>query len=341
MLGHLRRAIEFNLEQSGAHGLPCGLYADWNDCLSLGYRGETVFVAFQLRYALKTYIEICELLKKSDEQKWAQEHLNILDENLQKHAWDGEWFIRAYRYDGMKFGSKENDEGSLWLNPQSWSVLSGHASKEQAKMVMKAVRERLATEYGIIIVDPPYEKTDHHVVKAPLFNKGMKENASIFSHTQGWAIIAETMLGNGDQAFKYYRAFMPAAYSTKAEIRQIEPYVNCQFTHSKYSPRFGASRLPWLSGAAAWSYYTATQYILGIQPDYYGLRIDPCFPSSWKEFFVTRRFRKKIFNIKVQNKSGVQKGVKKIIINGEVIAGNLIPLDKMKHNNEVLVEMGL
>lgn len=340
VLGHLKRAIEFNLERSGAHGLPCGLYADWNDCLELGHHGETVFVAFQVRYALKTYIEICELLNKSGEKKWAQEQLKILDENLNKHAWDGEWFIRAYRYDGMKFGSKENDEGSLWLNPQSWSVLSGHASPEQAKMVMKAVRERLATEYGIIIVDPPYEKTDHRVVKAPLFNKGMKENASIFSHTQGWAIIAETMLGNGDQAFKYYRAFMPAAYNTKAEIRQIEPYVNCQFTHSKYSPRFGASRLPWLSGSAAWSYYAATQYMLGIQPDYYGLRIDPCIPSSWRGFSVTRRFRKKTFNIKVQNYSGRKKGVKKIIINGSTIVGNLIPLDKMKDNNEVMVEMG-
>ncbi|UCE05001.1 MAG: N,N'-diacetylchitobiose phosphorylase, partial [bacterium] len=340
VLGHMKRAIEFNLERSGTHGLPCGLYADWNDCLELGHRGETVFVAFQLRYALKTYIEICELLNKSEEKKWAQKHLKILDENLQKHAWDGEWFIRAYRYDGMKFGSRENEEGSLWLNPQTWSVFSGHASHEQAKMVIKAVRERLATEYGVIIVDPPYEKTDHRVVKAPLFNKGMKENASIFSHTQGWAIIAETILGNGDQAYKYYRASMPAAYNTKAEIRQIEPYVNCQFTHSKHSPRFGASRLPWLSGAAAWSYYAATQYILGIQPDYYGLRIDPCIPSSWKEFSVTRKFRKKIFHIKVHNKSGVQKGIKKIITNEEVIAGNLIPLDKMKDENEVCVEMG-
>jgi len=340
VFGHLRRAIEFTLERSGTHGLPYGLYADWNDCLSLGHRGETVFVAFQLRWALKTYIEICGLLNKSEEKEWAKKHLEKLDKNIQQYAWDGEWFMRAYRYDGMKIGSRENDEGNLWLNPQSWSVLSGYASPEQATMVMKAVRERLATEYGIVIVDPPYAKTDHRVVKAPLFNKGMKENGSIFSHTQGWAINAETMLGNGDQAYKYYRAFMPAAYNTKAEIRQIEPYVNSQFTHSKHSPRFGASRLPWLSGAAAWSYYAATQYILGIQPDYHGLRIDPCVPSSWEEFSVTRRFRKKYFNIQVRNKSGVRKGVKKIIINGEVIASNLIPLDKMKDNNEVLVEMG-
>lgn len=339
VLGHMKQAILFNLNRSGKHGLPCGLSADWNDCLQLGHNGETVFVAFQLRYALKTYIEICEMLGKPDEVQWAKGHLETLDKNLQKHAWDGDWFIRAYRYDGIKFGSKENEEGSLWLNPQSWSVLSGHSTKEQAEKAIKAVRERLATDYGIMICDPPFEKTDIKVVKAPLFNKGMKENGAIFCHTQGWAIIAETILGNGEQAYKYFRASMPAAYNTKAEVRQIEPYVYCQFTHSKYSPRYGASRLPWLSGSATWAYYSATQYILGIQPDYTGLKIDPCIPSSWKEFSVSRVFRKKILNIKVQNKSGVQKGVHKIVINGEEIEDNFIPFNKMKENNEILVLM--
>ena len=340
VFAHLRRAIEFNLKRSGAHGLPCGLSADWNDCLELGQEGETVFVALQLRYALKTYIEIAKMLKKSLEVEWAKSHLEKLDKNLHDHAWDGEWFLRAYRYDGMKFGSKENEEGSCWLNPQSWSVLSEHASEKKAQLAMKAVSERLATEYGIIICDPPYEKIDHKIVKAPLFNKGMKENASIFSHTQGWAIIAETMLGNGNQAFKYYRAFMPAAYNTKAEVRQIEPYVNCQFTHSKYSPRFGASRLPWLTGAATWSYYTATQYILGIQPDYSGLKIDPCIPSGWDKVNITRRFRGKLLKIVINNPNGVQKGVKKIIVNEKAIDGNLITMDMMKSENEIIIEMG-
>ncbi len=340
VLGHMRRAIEFNLERSGAHGLPCGLSADWNDCLELGQEGETVFVAFQLRYALMTYSEICELLNRPGEAAWAQEHLSTLDDNLQEHAWDGAWFMRAYREDGMKFGTHENDEGSLWLNPQSWAVFSRHADGVQAEQVMKAVSERLATEYGIMVCDPPYEKTDHHVVKASLFNQGMKENASIFSHTQGWAVIAETMLGHGDKAFAYYRAFMPAAYNTKADVRQIEPYVNCQFTHSKYSPRFGASRLPWLTGAAAWSYYAATQYILGIQPDYSGLRIDPCIPADWKEVSVRRRFRKKLLNITIRNEQGLQKGVCELTLNGERLDGNLIPVEKIKDVNDVTVVMG-
>ena len=340
VLGHMRRAIQFNLDRSGAHGLPCGLSADWNDCLELGHNGETVFVAFQLRYALKTYVEICEMLGKPDEISWAKTHLRKLDDNLEKHAWDGAWYLRAYRADGLKFGSKDNDEASIFLEPQPWAVYSGHTSKERSEKLMNVVKDRLSTDYGLMICDPPVEKTDPKVIKARLFNKGMKENASVFCHTQGWAIIAETLLGRGNQAYEYYRKFMPAAFNTKAEVREIEPYVYCQFANSKYSPRYGASRLPWLSGSASWACYTATQYILGIQPDYAGLKIDPCIPADWKEVRVTRKFRKKHFNIVIKNDNGVQKGVKSITMNGNAVKGNLIPFDLMKERNEVGVVMG-
>jgi cellobiose phosphorylase len=340
VLGHMRRAIQFNLDRSGAHGLPCGLFADWNDCLELGYNGETTFVAFQLRYALKTYIDICEMLNKSDEMQWAQGCLNTLDENLEKHAWDGEWYLRAYRADGLKFGSKENNEASIFLEPQPWAIISGHTSGERAVQLMNIVNKRMMTNYGLMLCDPAVEKTDPRVIKARLFNKGMKENASVFCHTQGWAVIAETLLGRGKEAYDLYRKFMPAAYNTKAEIREIEPYVYNQFINSKYSPRYGAARLPWLSGSASWAYYTVTQYILGIQPDYSGVRIDPCIPSKWKEIKITRRFRENTLNILIKNRDGVQKGVKKIVINGEELNGNFIPIELMKEKNEVLVVMG-
>ena len=339
VVGHLRRAIQFNLDRSGAHGFPCGLSADWNDCLQLGHDGETIFVAFQLRYALREYIEICTMLNKPEEVGWAKSHLTKLDENLDKHAWDGEWYLRAFRADGLKFGSKENDEASIFLEPQPWAVYSGHLSEKRGALLMDVVNKRLSTEYGLMICDPPVEKTDPKVIKAVLFNKGMKENGSIFCHTQGWAIIAEAMLGRGNQAYEYYRKFMPSAYNTKAEVRQIEPYVYCQFTNSKYSPRYGASRLPWLSGSASWAYYTATQYILGIQPDYRGLKIDPCIPSDWKEVKISRKFRKKDFAIIIRNTDGRQKGVKKITVNGEEIKGNVIPFERMKEKNEVIVVM--
>ena len=176
VLGHLRRAIEFSIEHSGAHGLPCGLAADWNDCLVLGLKGESVFVAFQLSFAMKEYIEISEMLGEKAEVAWAKEQWDILNKNIEKYAWDGDWYLRAYRHDGLKFGSHENDEGKIFLNPQTWAVLSGSAKGDRAIKVMDMVYQYLASEYGIALVDPPYEKTEHSVIKAPLFNKGMKEN---------------------------------------------------------------------------------------------------------------------------------------------------------------------
>ena len=340
VLGHLRRAIEFNLERSGAHGLPCGLFADWNDCLQLGQKGESAFVAFQLRFALKTYIEICESLDLADEIQWAKTHLDELDKNLQKHVLDGQWFLRAYRHDGLKFGSKENEEGSIFLNPQAWAVISGHASSEQAQEAMDAVNEQLATPYGVMLCAPPFVNSDLNVVRATLFNPGMKENCSIFNHTQGWAVIAEAMLGRGDRAFEYYKAYLPAAYNDRAEIREIEPYVYCQSTISKYSEHFGASRLPWLSGAATWAYYAATHYILGIQPDYDGLVIDPCIPSSWDGFSVVRNFRDATYRIEVKNPDHVNKGVKQITVDGKKIDGNKVPVFGQGSKHSVKVIMG-
>jgi cellobiose phosphorylase len=340
VLGHLRRAIEFNLERSGKHGLPCGLAADWNDCLMLGHEGESVFVAFQLRFALNQYIEISNLLKKPEEAAWAGSHLKKLDTDIENFAWDGKWYLRAYRWDGMKFGSQDCEEGKIWLNPQTWSVISGFNGGEKASAVLKKVQEQLFTEYGIMVCDPPYIKTDLGVIKAPLFNAGTKENGGIFCHTQGWAVMAEAMQGNGNQAYDYFRAYMPAAYNTRAEIREIEPYVYCQSTHSKYSPRFGASRLPWLSGAATWAFFAASQYILGIRPEYYGITIDPCIPSDWNEIKIVRRFRGKILNIRIINPDGKERGVSGIRIHGETIQGCFIPDSKLKTTNEIEVTLG-
>ncbi len=340
VLGHLKRAIEFNLKRSGKHGLPCGLHADWNDCLKFGHDGESVFVAMQLRFALKTYIEICQLLQNKTEENWAIPLLKTLDDDIQKHAWDGEWFLRGYRADGFKFGSKESDEGQIFMNPQVWAIISGAASKEQSELILQKMKERLSTDFGIMLCDPPYTETDYNIVRAALFNTGMKENGGIFMHTQGWGVIAEAMQGNGNQAYEYFRNYMPAAYNTKAEIRQIEPYVYCQSTHSKYNSRYGSSRVPWLSGSATWSFVAATQYILGLQPQVDGFRINPCIPSHWNEFEVTRIFRGKLLKIKVLNPSNVQFGVKKLIINGIIIKTNKIKIALLGDNNEIIVILG-
>ncbi len=339
VFGHMKRAIQFNLDRRGAHGLPCGLFADWNDCLRFGHNGETVFVAMQLRLALSVYVEVARLLRNKEEEAWAVPLLKELDKTLLEQAWDGEWFLRGYTYDGLKFGSKDVPEGQIFLNPQTWAIISGAATPEQAPLIMKNVKEKLDTDYGLVLCDPPYTNSDYNIIRSQLFNPGLKENGGIFVHTQGWAVMAEALSGNGNQAYKYLRSYLPAAFNTKAEIREIEPYVLCQSTHAKYSPRHGASRIPWLSGSATWTYYAISHYILGIIPEYEGLRIDPCIPSQWDKFTVQRIFRSKMFDIKVENRNGVQKGVKKLVLNGEAIEGNLIPLDKMKDKNDVTVTM--
>ena len=339
VLGHLRRAIEFNLERSGVHGLPCGLDADWNDCIRLGEKGETVFVALQLRFGLREYIDICNMLGEADEAAWGREKLAELDANLEAHAWDGEWYLRAYRYDGMKFGSKACDEGTIFMNPQSWAVLSGHATGERAAQVMESMHKHLATDYGVMVCTPPYVTTDPNVCLGRLFNPGMKENGGIFNHTQGWGVMAAARLGMGDRAWEYMRNVMPASFNDRAEIREVEPYAVCQSTHSRFSPRYGTGRVSWLSGSAVWNYVAMTNAILGIQADYEGLRIDPCLPSHWEGFTATRRFRGATYNITVRNPNGRCKGVNALSVNGKAIAGNLVPPAAAGETVEVIAEI--
>ncbi|MBT3376969.1 MAG: N,N'-diacetylchitobiose phosphorylase [Lentisphaerae bacterium] len=319
VLGHLKQALQFNLDHRGAHGLPCGLLADWNDTLNLGPQGESLFLAFQLRFAFTTYVEICELRGQADEAVWAGEHLRQLDRDIDDHAWDGAWFVRAFSEDGEVIGSCRNEEGEIWLNAQSWAVLSGAATPEQARSAMDAVYKRLATPYGIALCDPPYRKTPVNTVRAALYNPSMKENAGIFCHPQSWAVIAETMLGRSERAYDYLRAYLPAAHNDRAEIRQIEPYVHAQSTHGKHSRRFGASRLPWLSGTVSWTYHTMTHYILGIRPDWDGLRIDPCIPPEWDGFRVRRQLRGATYDIVVKNPDGARKGVARLELDGKAV----------------------
>ncbi|MRR31549.1 N,N'-diacetylchitobiose phosphorylase, partial [bacterium] len=340
VLGHLRRALEFNLERTGTHGLPCGLAADWNDCLRLGFYGESLFVAFQVRLGLTTYAEIAQKLNQPEEAEWAARQREILDRSIQSCAWDGNWFIWAIGENGEVYGTREASEGQVYLNTQVWSVISGAATPEQSKRCMETVHERLATPYGLMLAVPPFVKMPIDVMRAVVFNPGVKENSGIFNHTEGWGVMAECMLGHGDRAYEYYKATLPAAYNTRAEVRQSEPYVQAQTTYSPFSPRAGNTRTSWLTGAAAWSYFSATQYILGIRPESEGLRIDPCIPSAWDSFNVTRRFRGQVWKIKVHNPDHVCKNVVKMIVDGAEVPGNLIPVDDVGIEHLVEVWLG-
>ena len=340
VFGHLRRALEFNLERTGRNGLPCGLAADWNDCIRLGYRGESVFVAFQVRLGLGVYAEIADRLGKPEEAAWARAEREKLDAKIQKVCWDGAWFIWAIGEDGHIYGTKSFPEGQIYVNTQVWAVLSGAATPEQSKQAMKIVKERLATPYGVMLCDPPFAKADREIMRATLFNPGIKENAGIFSHTQSWVVMAEVLHGNGDQAYEYYRSYMPSAYNDRAELREIEPYVHCQNTYSKTNRNFGKARVPWLSGTASWSYYSATHWILGIRPEVEGLRIDPCIPKTWPGFKMKRHFRGKNVSIEVQNPSGVCRGVKSLTVDGKPVKGDVVPPELLQEGSKIVAVMG-
>ncbi|MBN1403264.1 MAG: N,N'-diacetylchitobiose phosphorylase, partial [Opitutales bacterium] len=218
---HLTRALKFNLERKGAHGLPCGLLADWNDCLKLGYHGESVFVTFQVRRGLERYAEIAKLLGKPEAADWAMIELKELDKAIQAICWDGDWFIWAIGEDGTVYGTKNYSEGQVYINTQAWAVMSGAATAEQQKKALDTMDERLFTKFGLKLCDPHISTMKVEVMRAMLFNAGNKENGGIFSHPQSWGVMAEVADGNGDRAYKYYRAFMPSAQNDIADHRVV------------------------------------------------------------------------------------------------------------------------
>jgi len=284
------------------------------------------------------YAEVAGRLGKADESAWALAERAKLDVSIQSCSWDGGWFIWAIGEDGTLYGTQKAAEGRVYLNTQLWAVLSGAASPGQAEQCMQAVHEHLATPHGLMLCAPPFVKTPIDVMRAVVFNPGIKENAGIFNHTQGWGVMAECLLGNGDRAYEYFRASMPAAYNSRAELRQSEPYVQAQTTYSTFSPRPGNTRTSWLTGAAAWSYFSTTQYLLGLRPELDGLRIDPCIPSAWEGFSAQRRFRSCLYGIKVHNPGHVCRGVVRMLVDGKEIPGNLVPI---KDGEETKVDIWL
>ena len=337
---HLKQALLFNLERMGANGLPCGLLADWNDCLKLGYKGESLFVAFQLRLGLTTYADIARRLGKNSESDWALKERETLDKNIQKKCWDGKWFVWAIAEDGTVYGTHTMEEGQVYFNTQVWAVMSQAATAEQARECLKTVKEKLATPYGLMLCAPPFVKAPRSIMSSVVYNAGIKENAGIFNHTQGWGVIAETLMGNGDQAFEYSKASIPPAYNDKAEIRQSEPYVVGQTTYSTFSPRAGNTRVSWLSGAATWNYYSITQYILGIRPQYDALLLDPCVPAKWDGFKVERRWRGMNLSIEVKNPEHVCKGIEYIEVNGKRYDSATVPVADLKDGDKIVAVMG-
>ncbi len=336
---HLKNAIRFSMERLGDHDMPAGLHADWNDCLRMGAKGESTFVAFQLYYAMSVIRDMAQERGDSEYVAYINDVQAKLGASLEK-CWDEDRFIRGIREDGVIVGAKKDPEASMWLNPQSWSVISGFASAEQSKKAMDSVHEILNTPYGVKLLEPPYRKHYFDGALMHIFNPDTKENGGIFSQSQGWAILAESLLGNGDRAFEYFMESSPAAMNDKAEIRVLEPYVHGQFTESTASPYAGRSHVHWLTGTASTVMVGCVEGICGMRPDANGLVIAPAIPSAWDGFTIEKNFRGKHLSIKVENPNHVQSGVKSMTLNGKAIEGNYLAAADLAEQNDVVVVLG-
>ncbi len=336
---HLKKAIDFSMNRLGANSMPAGLHADWNDCLRLGAKGESTFVAFQLYYAMSVIKDMAADKNDTEYVAYIEKVQAELGNALEK-CWDEDRFIRGIREDGVIVGAKKDPEANMWLNPQSWSVISTFASEEQAEKAMGSVYEILNTPYGAKLLDPPYRNHYFDGALMQVYNADTKENGGIFSQSQGWLILAESLLGNGNRTFEYFMESSPAAMNDKAEIRGIEPYAHGQFTESKASPFEGRSHVHWLTGTASTVMVGCVEGICGMRPDADGLKISPSIPSEWDGFKIEKTFRGKQLSIDIQNPNHVESGIKEVTLNGNKLDGNYVPASELLDENKIVVIMG-
>lgn len=336
---HLQRAIDFSLEHLGPHGMPAGLYADWNDCLRLGAEGESSFVAFQLVLALRIQKQLAEEKGDAAAAEKLAKQLADFSALVEKLCWNEDRYIRGFTEKGEVIGRRTDPEANLWLNPQSWAVISGLADSEKAETILHTVQEGLNTEYGVMLMQPPYHAHAFDGALAVIYNAGVKENAGIFSQSQGWIILAEALCGHGNRAFSYYKANSPAEQNGCAEIRKLEPYCYGQFTEGKDSPHFGRSHVHWLTGTASTMMVGAVEGILGVRPDLHGLRLSPSIPAAWDGFTMEKSFRGKKLHITVQNPAHKESGFTSLMLNGAAMPDNYIPADKLAAENEIVLTM--
>lgn len=370
MLEHLKVSFYHIVNNLGPHGLPLAMRADWNDCINLscysdtpgesfqtytnpkfkaegGYSkvAESAFVGALFTYAGPNYVQILNHLGKTDEAAKAQAEIDKMKKVMMDSAWDGDWFLRAYDAEGKKMGSKECEEGQIFIEPQGFAIMSD-IDAEASKKTLKAINERLNTQYGLVLNNPAFTKYYIQYGEISTYPGGYKENAGIFTHNNAWIICAAAYAGEGDQAFKYYSEIAPAFTEETSDIHKTEPYVYGQMIGGKdagadigkQGDNFGQGKNSWLTGTAAWNMVAISQYILGIAADFDGLKIDPSIPHQWDGMKATRQFRGATYDITVKNPNHVCKGVKSMTVDGKAVDGNVIPvMGGGKHTVEVVL----
>ena len=359
LMEHLHRSFDYIVNHKGPHGLPLIGRADWNDCLNLncfsahpgesfqtfgpseGPVAESVFIAAMFVKYGNAYAKLCRLTGNTSEATRAEKEVAKIYDAILKDGWDGKWFLRAYDAHGQKVGSHECKEGQIYIETQGFCPLAGVGVKEGlAKEALDSVKERLDTKYGIVLLQPAYTRYHLELGEITSYPPGYKENAGIFCHNNPWVSISETVIGRGDRAFEIYQKTCPAYVEEFSEIHRTEPYVYSQMIAGRDAVFFGEAKNSWLTGTAAWTFVNISQHILGLLPTHEGLSVDPCIPHDFGDFELTRKFREGTYHIQVRNPKQVEKGVVSLRVDGQEIAGNVIPYVRGKKEYQVEVTLG-
>ncbi len=329
LLEHLFKAIDHVIENLTDRYLAKIGPGDWNDTLDyLGRagKGESIWVTLFLAYILKETAVLCKHIDLAEKAVHYENEYEKVKSAINEHAWDGAWYIRATNDLGEVIGSAKNEQGRIFLNTQSWAIISGVADGKRAVQCMQSVAEHLDTPKGPKILHPAYTKIDPNVGLATRCVAGKKENGAVFNHPVSWAILAECLMGNGDRAYDIYQKALPMNPVIDIDRFEVEPYVYAEYVTSPDHPTFGQASHSWLTGSSTWMLRDGIDYILGARPEYKGMRIDPCIPKDWKQYSLKRKYRGKVYHIEVENPDGRNKGVRSILVNNKRIKGNLINL---------------
>ncbi|MGD0755977.1 MAG: glycosyl transferase [Bacteroidales bacterium] len=359
LFDHLTVSFDHVVNNLGPHRLPLIGRADWNDCLNLncfsndpnesfqttenkteGSKAESVMIAGLFVVYGRDYIDLCKKLGKEVEAVRAQKLVGTMIDVIKKHGWDGEWFIRAYDYYGRKIGSNENEEGKIFIESQGLCTMAGIGIEEGlCTKALNAVKERLDCKYGIVLNNPAFTRYYIEYGEISSYPAGYKENAGVFCHNNPWIMIGETVVGNGNRAWDYYKKICPSYLEEISDLHKTEPYVYAQMVAGKDAFKPGEAKNSWLTGTASWNFYAVTQFMLGIRPEFDGLLIDPCIPTAWKGFKAARKFRGAVYQIEVINPNGKSKGIKEVTIDGLPYGSNLLPVfgDGAEHKVKVVI----
>jgi cellobiose phosphorylase len=352
---HLTRSVNYISENRGPHGLPLIGRADWNDCLNLNcfslspgesfqtasnydsHKAESVFIAGMFVLYGKEYCELAKLMNKEKEVREISRAINEIEKSVIKNGWDGKWYLRAYDAFENKVGSKENEEGKIFIEPQGMCAMAGIGeSFEMPKQAIESLEKYLLCDYGVQLLTPCYSKYHIELGEITTYPPGYKENGSVFCHTNPWIVIAETLVGNNEKAFEIYKKYTPSFIENISNIHRSEPYVYCQTIAGKEAQNYGEGKNSWLTGTASWSFVAASQSILGIQPTYDGLIINPHLPKEFDKVKVVRTFRGVVYTINILNKYS---GIYKMIVDGVESKDKFIKYDNKKTTVDVEIRL--